>query len=111
MTKSLRCALFEVRILPYYDGLTDVDNFLDAFEGEVPEKYHFQALDLALCAMPARWWGTHIDNFDRCREYKNMMRLWFGHPKVWLTEKYDGRNDPRDHLEKWNEVYSVIPWT
>ena len=31
MTKSLRCVSLEVRNLPYYDGLTDVDHFLDAF--------------------------------------------------------------------------------
>ena len=61
-------------IKPYYDGLTDVDKFLDAFEREVPEKHRFQALDLALRAMPARWWGTHKDNFDGWREYRRMMR-------------------------------------
>jgi hypothetical protein len=43
MTKSLRCVSSEVRNLPYYDGLTDVDKFLDAFEREVPEKHRFQA--------------------------------------------------------------------
>ena len=36
-----------------------------------------------------------------------MMRLWFGHPKVWLTKKYDGRNDPCDHLAKWTKVYGA----
>jgi len=36
MTKLLRCVSSEVRSLPYYDGLTDVDNFLDAFEREMP---------------------------------------------------------------------------
>jgi len=41
MTKSLHCMSSEVRNLPSYDGLTDVDIFLDAFEREVPEKHHF----------------------------------------------------------------------
>jgi len=45
MTKSLRYVSSEVRNLPHYDGLTDVDCFLDAFEREVLEKHHFQALD------------------------------------------------------------------
>lgn len=48
MTKSLCCVSLEVRNLPYYDGLTYVDKFMDAFERQVPEKHHFQALDLVL---------------------------------------------------------------
>lgn len=55
MTKALGCVSSEVRKLPYYDGLTDVDVFLDEFEREVPENHHFQALELALRATPTRW--------------------------------------------------------
>ena len=84
--------------MPYYDGLTDVDKFFDAFEREVPKKHHFQALDWVLRATPARWWGTHKYSFDDWRMYRKMMRLQFDHPQVRLIEKYDGRNDPRDHL-------------
>lgn len=86
MTKSLRCVSSEVRNLPYYDCLTDVDKFLDAFEREVPEDHYFQALDLALCNTPSRWWGTHKDNFDEWHDYRRMMRLQFGRPKVWLNK-------------------------
>jgi len=99
----------EVRNILYYDGLTDVDKFLDSFEREVPEKHRFQALDLALHATPTRWWGTHKDSFEEWREYQRMVRLQFGHPKVWLTEKYNGRNDPHDHLAKWTKVYGTKP--
>ena len=38
MTKSLCCVSSKVISLPYYDGLTNVDKFLDAYEREVPEK-------------------------------------------------------------------------
>jgi len=48
ITKLLRCVSSKVRILPCYDGLTNVDKFLDAFEREVLEKHCFQDLDLAL---------------------------------------------------------------
>lgn len=104
ITKSLRCVSLEVRSFPYYDGLTVVDKFLDAFEREVPEKHHFQELDLVLCTTPARWWGMHKESFDGWREYRKMMRLWFGRPKFQLTEKYDGRNDLLHHLAKWADV-------
>ena len=54
MTQSLRCVSLEERNLPTYDGLNEVDTFLDVFESGVPEKQCFQALDWALCAMSAR---------------------------------------------------------
>lgn len=37
------------------------------------------------------------------------MRTRFGRPKVRVIEKYDGRNDPRDHLTKWTKVYGTEP--
>jgi len=45
MTRSLHCVSSEVRNLAIYDGLNDVDVFLDAFEREVPEKKCIKALD------------------------------------------------------------------
>lgn len=63
MTKSLHCVSFEIEHLPTYDGLTDVDCFLDAFEREVSKKHCFHAFDCVLRAMPIRWWGTYKDNF------------------------------------------------
>lgn len=95
--------------MPYYDGLTNVDKFLDAFQREVQEKHRFQAWDLALRAMPSRWWGMHKDNFNGWREYRRTMRVQFGHPNVQLIEKYDGRSDPCDHLAKWTDVYGAEP--
>ena len=59
--------------------------------------------------MPVRWWGTHKDNFDEWCDYRRMMRTWFGRPKVWVTEKYDGRNDLRDHLAKRTMIYGTKP--
>lgn len=53
MTKSLHCVLSEVRKLPYYDGLTDVDLILDEFEREDLEDHYFRELELVLHATPA----------------------------------------------------------
>jgi len=38
MTWSMHCVSSEVRNMPIYDGLNEIDIFLDAFEREVPEK-------------------------------------------------------------------------
>lgn len=37
------------------------------------------------------------------------MRICFGKPKVRMKDKYDGRDDPRDHLAKWTKDYGAKP--
>lgn len=39
MTKSLQCISIEVRNIPHFDGLDDVNIFLDEFEKEVPKEH------------------------------------------------------------------------
>jgi len=68
--------------MPYYDGLTNVDHFLDAFEREVLERNWFQARDWALRTTPVGWWRTHKDNFDDWHVYRKMMRVRFDHLQV-----------------------------
>ncbi len=75
MTRSLRCVSTEVRYLPTYDWLSEVDTFLDKFEREVLEKQRFQALNWVLHATPARWWGTHKGSFDDWHEFRRMMKM------------------------------------
>jgi len=93
--------------ITYYDGLTDVDLFFNEFEHEVPEDHRFQALELALHATLAQWWGTHKDRFARWRDYRRMMKLQFGHVNTRMTETYNGRANLCDHLVKWTKAYGT----
>ena len=45
MTRSLHYVSSEVRNFPTYDGLNDVDIFLDAFDREVPKRKCFEAFN------------------------------------------------------------------
>lgn len=83
--------------MPTYDGLNDVDVFLDAFGRKVPEKQCFQALDWALRATPTRWWGTHKGSFDDWCECRRIMRTRFGKPKVQMIDKYDKKDNTHTH--------------
>ena len=38
-----------------------------------------------------------------------MMKLRFGRVNTRITEKYNGRGDPRDHLLKWTKVWGTKP--
>lgn len=95
--------------LPHYDRLTDVDLFLDEFEREAPEENQFQALELALRATLARWWGMHKESFAGWKEYKRMMRSRFGYANTRMTEKYSGKDDPCDHLARWTKAWGMKP--
>ena len=64
MIGSLCCVSKKVRDLPTYDGLREVDVFLDTFEREKLEKQCFQTLNWVLRATPSRWWGMHKGSFD-----------------------------------------------
>jgi len=65
-----------------YDGLSEVDNFLNKFEKEAPEQQHFDALKWVLRTTPARWWGMHQRNFEDLHECRRMMRMRFRRPQM-----------------------------
>ena len=109
MTKSLQCVSTEVRRFQHYDGLNDVELFLDEFEREVPEEHRFQALELALHATLAHRLGTQKEKFAGWKEYRRMMKLRFGYVNTRMAEKYIGKDDPRDHLAQWNKTWVTEP--
>jgi len=81
-----------------YVGLTVVDEFLTKFESVIPEHQMFDALKWALRTMPVCWLGTHEGTFEYWRDCRRMMQIRFGKPKLQITKKYDGCDDPRMHL-------------
>ena len=105
MTRSLRCISTEMRDLPTYDGLGEVDAFLDQFEREVREKQQFEALNWVLRAMPARWWGTHKGKFDDWRACRRLMPTRFGKTRGQSVGRCNGWNSLRVHLLRWAHAY------
>ena len=82
MTRSLHCVSTEVRDLPTYDGLNEIDTFLNKFEREVLEKKFFLALVWVLPATSARWWGMHKRSFDDWHVCRRLMHTQFGKRRV-----------------------------
>jgi len=80
LIRSLHCVTTKVHDLPMCDGLTVVEEFLSKFENAVPEQQRFDVLNWVLCAMPARWWGTHQGSFEDWGDSQRMMLLRFGRP-------------------------------
>ena len=59
MTKSLRWIGTEIKDIPSFDGLADVNEFLQQFEQEISHEQRMEVIDLAVRATPARWWHSH----------------------------------------------------
>lgn len=91
MIRSLRYVATEARDIPMYDRLTSVDEFLDKFERKVPEQQKFNALNWALHATPARWWGTHQQSLKDWHECKRVKVIQFGKPQLWMRFNFEGK--------------------
>jgi hypothetical protein len=78
-----------------------LEEFLKRYEDKVLDKHRLLALDIALKATLAIWWGTYkeiIKDWYQCkillciRLYTEEMRS--------TTHKYNGQGAPVEHLEK-----------
>ena len=58
---TVRWVGIEIREPPSFHRLNDLQTFLTQYEDAMLENQRLLALDLALKATPARWWGVHKD--------------------------------------------------
>jgi hypothetical protein len=69
LTREVRWIDTTVSNLPTFDRLNLLENFLSDFDTSVPTQQRLLAMDEALQATPARWWGTHkinITDWTQC---------------------------------------------
>lgn len=57
-----------------FDGFREIEDFIEA---KVPREVRIQALDIALKATSARWWGTHKAHLQIWYLVKTMMMVRF----------------------------------
>ena len=81
MTKSLQWIGAEVKDIPSFHGLVDVDKFLQQFEQEIPHEQRMTAIDLPIRATPARWWNAHKENIPSWDDFKRLMAIRFSNDK------------------------------
>jgi hypothetical protein len=67
----------EIREPPSFHGVNDLETFLAQYEDEVLENQRLLALDLALKATPARWWGAHKETITDWYQCKRLLRIRF----------------------------------
>ena len=92
-----------------YEGLPNLVTFLNEFEGLVIESWRLSALDHALKATPARWWGgpkKSITNWPQCRI---LTEVRFGEEVTLVNHKYSGLANHVEHLNQCRMVFAEYP--
>ena len=69
-TRAVHWIGSEVWEPPRFDGLRDVQGFIEEFEEQIPTKQRIKVLDIALKATPARWWATHKETIKPWEKLK-----------------------------------------
>ena len=109
MTKSLRWIGIEIKDIPSFDGLTDVNDFPHHFEQEIPHDCRMEVLNLAVRATPARWWCAHKENIASWDDCKRLMRIRFSKERDYIQKKYTGESDHRSHIKTCEQNWLDIP--
>ena len=109
LTKSLRWIGAEIKDIPSFDGLVDVNDFLYQFEQEIPHEQRMLAIDLAVRATPAIWWHAHKQHIASWDDFKRLTTIRFSNDKECLQKKYTGESDPRSHIQSCEQNWSDIP--
>ena len=97
--KSLRWIGTEVCEVPIFDGLSNIKEFLQKYEAQVPLSQQMKTLDVELRATPTRWWTGHKRIITTWETYHRMLAIRFGKDAGGMNYKYDGKFDPRIHME------------
>jgi len=100
MTRSLCCVSTEVRDLPTYDGLGEVNSFLDRLKREMPERQCFQALNCVLRAMAMWWWGIHRRSFEDWCTCRKMLHPQFEKPIIRMEDKCNEHDGLCAHMSR-----------
>jgi hypothetical protein len=88
---TVRWVGIEIREPPTFHLVNDIEAFLTQYKDELLENQRLLALDIALKATPARWWGTHKETIKDWYQYKQLMRIRFGtEHRRNQKHKYDG---------------------
>jgi hypothetical protein len=109
LTRAVHWIGTKVSNLPTFDGLNHLETFLVEFEKIVPVQQRMLALDEALKATPARWWGTHKKNIIEWVQCHTLLTTHFSDQVEGCEVRYTGQSCPKDHMQSCEEAWSNIP--
>jgi hypothetical protein len=100
----------EIREPPIFHGINDLETFLAQYKDEVSENQRLLALDIALKATLARWWGAHKETITDWYQCKQLLHIRFGaKQKNNKQQKHDGQGAPVEHWEECITLWKMKP--
>ena len=90
LTKSLHWIGTKVCEVPTFDGLSNIQEFLQEYEPHVPLSQRLKTLDVPLQATPARWWTAHKRNITTWEANHILLVFRFGDDAGGMNYRYDG---------------------
>ena len=105
ITKSLCWIRLEVSTLPIFDGLSDIQVFVQEYEAQVPCSERLQYLVVALRATPARWWIAHRGNIATWDTCHRLLMIRFGVDTGGMNSLLDGVSGPTSHIQTCEESW------
>jgi hypothetical protein len=99
----------KVSNFPTFDGLNHLETFLLEFEEILPVQQRFLALDEALKATLARWWGTQNKNIVKWVQCRTLMTVHFDDQIEGCEVRYMGQSCLKDHVKICEETWRSIP--
>ena len=99
LTKSLHQIGIEVSKVPTFNGLFDIQEFLQDYEAQIPLSQQLKKLDVALRSTLARWWTMHKTNITNSETCHRLLAVRFGNDVEGINYRYDGQTDPMIDME------------
>jgi hypothetical protein len=98
LTREVRWIGTTVSKFPTFDGLNHLESFLLEIEEIVPIQQRFLALDEALKATPARWWGTHKNMITKWVQCRTLITVQFLEQVEGCEVRHTCRSCLKDHV-------------
>jgi hypothetical protein len=102
--RAVRWVGTEIREPPSFHGINDLETFLAQYEDEVSENQRLLALDIALKATPARWWGTHKETITDWYQCKQLLRIRFNAHNKKTTSNNRSMMDRGHQQNTWRSA-------
>ena len=109
VTRSVQWVENELRELPTYEGLPNLDTFLIEFEGLVTKSQHLSTLGHVLKDTPARWWGTHKQFIIEWSQCRRLMEVIFDKEFITVSHKYTGSSILVQHINQCRIIFVEYP--
>ena len=105
ITKTLHWIGSEVSTLPIFDGLSNIQIFVQEYEAQFPCSKRLQHLVVALRATPMRWWTAHQHNIATWNTCRRLLLIRFGVDTRGIESLYDGVSGPAMHIRTCEEAW------